>query len=404
MSGTKSRPEGAATRIIEISRRKKRQNHPWIFSNEIKLIKGKLESDDAVLVYEKGKLIGSGIYNPKSKIRIRLYSTKAEDLTKNFIKEKIGQANAYRKRVLPDESDYRLVYGESDSLPGLVIDKYGSNFVLQAFTFAMDKRLDLITQALTELFPVDSVFEKNDFRLRDSEGLERRERLIYGAIKSRVVIKENGARFYVDIREGQKTGYYFDQRIARAKVRQLAFGKSVLDVFCYTGGFTVNALLGGAKSVLAIDGSAQAIELAKENMRLNAAPFGPRLRSEFRMGDAFDALRDLVKDKEKFNLIILDPPPFIKSLKEKSKGIAGYKEINLQAMKLLTEGGILVTSSCSHYLFWQDFLDVLTAASKDAGKGFRIIDRTTQGPDHPILLNMPETEYLRSYFLEVFGQ
>lgn len=377
-------------------RKKTRRNHFWIFSNEIKRIEGNPKIGDTVLVYDHDKFIGSGIYNPHSLITIRLYDSQEHLLDKAFFKEKIKQALAYRHAVLPNEIDYRLVYGESDGLPGVVIDRYQNSFALQTYSIGMEQRQDLIIQALTELLPVDCVVAKNDFRLRDAEGLERYERVIYGQAKP-IIISENKVRYYVDLIQGQKTGFYYDQRITRAKVRALSENKDVLDVFCYTGGFAINAALGNAKSVLAIDASQSAIELAQANAKLN----GVDKKVKFVVSDAFIGLRQLIKERQKFDLINLDPPPFLKSQKEKKQGLKGYKDINLQAMKLLKDGGILVSSSCSHYLFWQDLLDVLTQAAADVNKTFRIIDRTTQGPDHPVLLSMPESEYLRCYFLEV---
>lgn len=385
-------------KVVYIVRKKNRREHAWVFSNEVRKIEGKPVAGDTVLVYEHGKLIGSGFYNPNSLIRIRLYAKKNEEFDLDFIKRRISDAYHFRKQVLPDENDFRLVFGESDSLPGIVIDKYNDHFTLQTFTFGAELRKELIVQALCELFPVKSIYAKNDFRLRDLENLPRYEKLLYGQLTEKVMIKENNVQFYVDIKSGQKTGYFFDHRLTRAKVRTLSQDKNVLDVFCYTGGFSINAALGGAKSVIGIDGSVPAISLAYENAKLN----GVEKICEFAVGDAFDILRNYVKQKRKFDLIVLDPPPFIKSSKEKKQGIVGYKEINLLAMKLLSYEGILVTSSCSHYLFWQDLLDILTQAAQDAQLSFRIIDRTTQGPDHPILLSMPETEYLRCYCLEVF--
>jgi 23S rRNA (cytosine1962-C5)-methyltransferase len=384
-------------KAIHIIRKKSRKNHPWVFSNETRRVEGNPVAGDTVLVYERGKLLGSGFYNPNSLIQIRLYSQQNEEFDLDFTKRKISQAYQYRKKVLPQEDNFRLAYGESDSLPGIVIDKYDNHFTLQTFTLGAELRKELIGQSLRELFPVQSIFEKNDFRLRDIESLPRQEGLLFGEIDEKIIIHENQTKFYVDIKTGQKTGYYFDHRLTRAKVRTLSQGKNVLDVFCYTGGFGINAALGGAKSVIGIDDSVTAIDLAKENVKLNQV----EAICQFEVGDAFTLLRDYVKEKRRFDLIIIDPPPFIKSIKEKKRGFKGYKEINLQAMKLLNDGGILVTSSCSHYLFWQDLLDILTQAAQDVGRNFKIIDCATQGPDHPILLSMPETEYLRGFFLEV---
>lgn len=361
-------------KAVHVIRKKSRKNHPWVFSNETRRVEGNPVAGDTVLVYERGKLLGSGFYNPNSLIQIRLYSQLNEEFDLDFAKRKISQAYQYRKKVLPQEDDFRLAYGESDSLPGIVIDKYDNHFTLQTFTLGAELRKELVAQVLRELFPVQSIFEKNDFRLRDIESLPRQEGLLFGEIDEKIIIHENQAKLYVNIKSGQKTGYYFDHRITRAKVRNLSQGKNVLDVFCYSGGFSINAALGGAKSVIGIDDSASAIDLAKENVKLNQV----EAICQFEVGDAFNLLRDYVREKRRFDLIIVDPPPFIKSIKEKKQGFRGYKEINLQAMKLLSEGGILVTSSCSHYLFWQDLLDILTQAAQDVERHFKIIDRSTQ--------------------------
>jgi len=381
---------------VWVVRKKIRRQHPWIFSNEIKDTAGDPQIGDAVLVYERDRFIGSGIYNPHSLISVRLYSETERDLDKTFFTEQISKALKTREMVLPNEHDYRLVFGESDGIPGVVLDKYVNSFALQTYSIGTDLRKGIIIEALREMMPVDCVIEKNDFRLRDAEGLPRKETVLYGTA-SPVIISENGIKYKVDIKEGQKTGFYYDQRITRAKVRAISQDKNILDIFCYTGGFSLNAGLGGAKSVLGIDASEPAIGLAKGNAKLNNLS----VVCKFRVADAFVILREFNRERRKYDIIILDPPPFFKSLKEKSRGLRGYRDINLQAMKLLNDGGILISSTCSHYLFWQDLLDVLTHAAQDIGRSFKIIDRTTQGPDHPVLLSMPESEYLRCFFLEM---
>ena len=352
---------------------------------------------DTVRVYERGRLVGSGIYNPHSLIAIRLYSQQDEELSQELIKQRIAAAWRYRLTQLPGETDFRLTYGESDWLPGLVIDKYANHLVLQVYAAGFDNRLAEVCGALKELFEVAAIFEKDDFRLREPEGLKRRERLLYGTPETRVVISENGVKFYVDIARGQKTGYYFDHRLTRRKVRQLARDRRVLDVFCYTGSFAINAALGGAREVIAVDESVAACTMAGTNAELNQVAE----RCQFVVADAFQLLTQFVKEGRQFDLVNLDPPAFIKAQKEKQGGLRGYRTINTLAMKLLAPGGILVSSSCSHYLFWQDMLDMLVAAAQDAGRCFTILDRSTQGPDHPVLLSMPESEYLRCFILQV---
>jgi 23S rRNA (cytosine1962-C5)-methyltransferase len=384
-------------KLVHVTRKKSRAQHAWVFSNEVTGTEGNAGSGDTVLVSDRKGLVGSGIYNPHSLIRVRLYSEQNEELDASLVRRRIEAALQYRTTMLPGENDFRLTYGESDRVPGLVIDKYGSHFVVQTYALGLDRRQDMVVTALREVFDVASIIEKNDFRLRDPEGLPRRAGVLFGTPEPRIVISESGAKFYVDVAGGQKTGYYFDHRLTRRKVRQLSAGRKVLDVFSYTGSFAVNAALGGAESVLAVDASAAAATIATENSVLN----GVADRCTFATDNAFTALTELDAQGRRFDLINLDPPAFIKAQKDKNAGMRGYRQINALAMKLLPAGGVLVSSSCSHYLFWQDMLDMLVAASQDAGRSFTILDRTTQGPDHPVLLSMPESEYLRGFILQV---
>lgn len=378
-----------------IKRKKARLRHRWIFSNEIKKIEGAPQGGDVVKVFEEGRFIGSGIYNPHSLIAIRLYSDNDEDLDRDFFKKSIKAACDYRQRQLPQENDYRLVYGESDSLPGLVIDKYKNHFVIQTYALGMDLRKDMICQALREQFPVESIYEKNDFYLRTVEGLPRREGGLFGKVPELVAISEHGVNFFVDIKNGQKTGFYFDQRLTRNRVRAYAQGRKMLDLFSYTGGFAINAALRGAKGVLGVENSLKAVELARQNANFNNVG----KISKFERGDVFEVLRNLKQD---FDLIILDPPSFTKSQKERRDALRGYKEINLRAMGLLAPAGILVSCTCSLHVTAEDFTRCLISAAQDVKRDFRILERTGQGPDHPVLLGMPETEYLKCFFLEVF--
>jgi 23S rRNA (cytosine1962-C5)-methyltransferase len=384
-------------RVVHVVRKKSRGQHAWVFSNEVTKTEGSPGPGDTVRVFDRERLLGSGVYNPHSLIRVRLYSEEVEELDAELLRRRIEAALKYRSMFLPGENDFRLMYGESDRVPGLVIDKYANHFVVQTYAWGLDMRHDLVVAALREVFDVASVFEKNDFRLRDPEGLPRRTGVLFGVPEPRTVIAESGARFYVDVTGGQKTGYYFDHRLTRRKVRTLAVGRRVLDVFSYTGSFAVNAALGGAESVLAVDASSAAASIAAANSALN----GVAERCAFATGNAFTALSELGAQGRKFDLINLDPPAFIKAQKDRSTGMRAYRQINAQAMKLLTAGGVLVSSSCSHYLLWQDMLDMLVAASQDVGRSFTILDRTTQGPDHPVLLSMPESEYLRGFVLQV---
>ncbi len=384
-------------KTIEVIRKRGRGRHPWVFSNEVIRVVGNPQGGDTVRVFERGRFVGSAVYNPFSLIRARLYSTADEELDELLVTRRIESALALRRELLAGEEDFRLLYGESDGLPGLVIDKYRNHFVVQAYSVAIDHRLDMIAAVLRERLGADSVFEKDDFRLRDAEGLPRRERLLWGEPQSRVMIAESGVRYLVDIVAGQKTGYYFDHRLTRRAVRNVAAGRRTLDVFAYTGSFAINAALGGAKWVLGVDASAAAVRLAGENAAIN----GVAERCRFEVGNAFDRLAELESAGEKFDLVCLDPPAFIKAQKDRARGLRAYRQINARAMRLVAPGGVMFSSSCSHYLFWQDMLDMLIAAADEAGRPVTILDRLTQGPDHPVLLACPESEYLRCFVLRV---
>jgi 23S rRNA (cytosine1962-C5)-methyltransferase len=384
-------------KAVHISRKRNRADHLWIYADELKRVEGEPGPGELVRVYEQGRLVGSGMFNPRSLIAVRLYSRKDEELDEELIFRRLERALRLRERLLPGERDFRLAFGESDYLPGLVIDKYGDHFAVQVYAAGFDCRLDMVVNALCRLFPVKSIFEKDDIKLREPEGLERRERLLYGQPEPELVISENGVKFYVDIAHGQKTGYFFDHRLTRKKVRQLAKNRRVLDVFCYTGSFAINAALGGAREVIAVDIAGAACRQAERNAALNRVESVCR----FVCADAFTFLRELIKKGEQFELVNLDPPSFIKAAKQKPSGLKGYLKLNRLAMQLVARGGILVSSSCSHYLFWQDLLDVVSTAAQELNRQFVILDRSTQGPDHPVLPQMPESEYLRALIVQL---
>jgi 23S rRNA (cytosine1962-C5)-methyltransferase len=377
-------------------RRKSRRLHLWVFSNEVARVEGNPGPGDVVSVHDHGTFTGNAIYSPHSLIRARIFSSDRRDLDQPLLKQRIQGALDYRRRVLPEENDFRLVYGESDMLPGLVIDKYGDHLALQVYAAGMEQRLDRIVAALRELFPVASVYARNSFRLREHEGLPQYEKPLAGAPPDSALIREQGVRFNVDVTHGQKTGFYFDQRITRRRVRALSAGRSVLDLFCYSGGFAVNAALGGATSVLAVDSSEPAIALGRRNAELN----GVGERVQFNVADVSRSLRTLNSEKRKYDLIVLDPPPLAQRAKDKPKGLRAYRDLNYQAMKLLSPEGILVTCSCSHHVSWQDLLGAALQAAQGCGREFRVLERIGAGPDHPVLLSMPETEYLRCYVLQ----
>ena len=382
---------------LTVVRKARRRLHPWVFSNEVRRVEGDPGPGDIVHVIEKGRFVGNAMYSPHSLIRARLFTQEDRDLDAAMLVERIRTAWHLRQGWLEGEQDFRLVFGESDGLPGLTIDKYGRHFAVQVYAAGIERRLDLITTALREVFPVESVFAKNDIGLRAHEGLERYERLLFGNLPESVTLTENGVVFQTDIRSGQKTGFYFDQRLNRALVRGLSAGMTILDVFCYSGGFTVNAAVGEAEQVLAIDSSASACESVRVNSRLNRVDS----KIEVLCSDAFEALRKLNQESRRFDLVIIDPPPFARGQRDRLRAMRGYRDLNLQAMKLLNPGGFLLTCTCSHHVSWPDLTGFLTEASQACGRSFRVRDRLGQGPDHPLLLHMPESEYLRSYLLQL---
>ena len=383
--------------VIHARRWKSHRQHLWVFSSEVESVEGAPTQGDVVRIFDHGVFVGNAVYAPHSLIRARIFSREDRDLDCDLLVERLRAALMLRRNHLPGENDFRLLYGESDMVPGLVIDKYGDNFVIQVFSAGMERRLDLALAALQRLFPVQSVYAKNDFRLRTVEGLPEYEKVLLGTVPETVVINENGAKYLIGVMGGQKTGFYFDQRVTRSRVRALSQGRSVLDVFCYTGGFAINAALGGAREVLALDGSEAALTLLARNAEANQV--GERVKTI--RGNAFQLLRDFNQEGRSYDLIVLDPPPFVKRPQEKTQGFKGYRDINYQAMKLLSPNGVLVSCSCSHHMSWQDLLDVLDQASQGCGRSFHILERIGAGPDHPVALAMPETEYLRCCVLEL---
>ncbi len=368
--------------------RRRHLNHPWIFSNEVVSIEDGIKPGDVVRVEERKKTIGSGFFNPHSLIEVRLYSTIEEDFNENLIRKRLQDAMQKRKGL---GNSFRLVHSESDGLPGLIIDKYNDYYVVQINSLGMEKKKDLLFRVLIEDYKPRGIYEKNDEHLRKLEGLDVLNKIAYGQVPELVQIEQDELKFLVDIINGQKTGFFFDQRANRQKIAELARGK-ILDCFCYTGGFSLYAAKNG--EVLGIDISPGAINLAQQNSHLNG------YQIDFKVGDVFEDLRKFYNEKKKFDTIILDPPSFTKSKNKKSEALRGYKEINLMAMKLLNNEGILFTSSCSYHISQNEFLQMLVAAANDAKRQFLIIHQGSATKDHPVLLNFPEGNYLKSLFLK----
>ncbi|MBI3353735.1 MAG: class I SAM-dependent rRNA methyltransferase [Nitrospirae bacterium] len=372
--------------------------HLWIFSNEIEGFPSHIEPGAIVDAEDyRGSFIGRGYFNPRSLISVRILTREKEEIDAAFFKKKIQFAYGYRKEIFPSEKSYRIVYSEGDFLPGLIIDKYDNSLVIQSLTAGIEKQLDIISNVLKEIFNPEVIIARNDVSIRELEGLKPEIRTLYGKLPDNLIIERNGINFSVDIISGQKTGFFFDQCENYLKLKDIVTNKDVLDGFCYIGGWSLHAARYGAKSVIGIDSSEKAISLAKENASIN----GFADKCSFEAAEVFDRLRGLNKEGKKFDIIILDPPAFVKSRARIRQAIKGYKEINLQAMKLLRQGGYLITCSCSHHLSQEMLLDLLNDAASDAKKTARLIEVRTQARDHPILLSVKETGYLKCVILQM---
>jgi 23S rRNA (cytosine1962-C5)-methyltransferase len=372
-----------------VNLRKHHREHPWVFSNEIKH-KEDIEPGEIINIYQGRSFLGRGFYNPHSLIAVRLFSSTEQEFDQQFIDEKVNKALELRMKFTKNNS-FRLIYSESDGLPGLIVDKYENNYVIQINCYGIDKRRDMIINSLIRMTP-GFIYERSDTQLRRLEGLEDKQGILYGTLANPVLIRQDGIPFLVDVERGQKTGFFFDLADIRKKVKEISKDRTVLDLFCHTGSFSLYAVHGGAIAVTGVDSSEPAIALAIENSKRA----GIKL-SKFICADAFDFLRN---DRQLYEVIIVDPPSFAKSKKSLIAARRGYKEINLQAMKHLNRGGMLVTTSCSYHISEEGFQEILRKSAIDAGIGLRIIGRATQSLDHPILLNMPESHYLKCLFLQ----
>lgn len=371
--------------------------HLWVYQGEIGIIGIGVKSGEVVEVLDnRGRFLGTGYYNQASQIAVRILSTARENINEQYFSRRLQRALEYRRKVKPDSSCYRLVFGEGDLLPGLIVDRFEDYLVVQFLTMGMEVNRDLILNLLAELCRPKGIIERSDLSVRHLEELPERSGCVYGECPPSLVIKDNGLSFRIDLLEGQKTGYFLDQSANRAVLASYARGR-VLDCFCHVGSFAIHAAAYGASSVFGVDISEDAVNMAVENASLN----GFDERCQFKVANAFDFLRDQVGKKEFYDLIILDPPAFTKSKQALDGAIRGYKEINLRALKLLPPGGILVTCSCSHHMSPDLFWEIINSAAADNKKRLRCLERRTQGLDHPILMGVPETEYLKCFIFEV---
>jgi 23S rRNA (cytosine1962-C5)-methyltransferase len=373
-------------------------DHPWIYKGQILKTASSIKPGDIVrVVNSEDKFIGKGYYNPKSEISVRLLAFDDEPIDGNFFDNKIKAAAKKREHLLTKTNAYRAVFSEADSLPGLIVDIYNDTAVFQALTLGMEKFKTIIIESIKDVLNPRYIYEKSDAPHRKLEGLKEIKAWHGDKGDSIIEIFEGKAHFYVDIENGHKTGFYLDQRKSRLAMDSISKGKKVLDLFCYTGGFSVHAALSGASQVRGVDIKREWLELARKNALLNGVSKG----MDFIEGDTFSILRNIYNSGETFNIIIIDPPSFVKSRHSLKSGSKGYKELNLIAMKTLNEGGILATFSCSHNMPGEAFSDILKSSARDARKTLKILKRCRQAEDHPISRSIPETEYLKGYFFRV---
>ncbi|MGG6432637.1 class I SAM-dependent rRNA methyltransferase [Anoxybacillus sp. D401a] len=385
-------------------KRKKRLElgHPWVFQSEVDYIEGEFEPGDFVNVYNHQRhFLAKGYINPKSQMIVRVLTQNPNDeLNSQFFMNRIRQAWAYRERMIPGVRSCRAVYGEADFLPGLIVDKYEDVLVVQILSLGMEKRKEWILQALLDVFQPKAIYLRNDVHVRELEGLKQEKGFWYGTCDTNVQIEENGVKYIVDIENGQKTGFFFDQRQNRAAIKPLITSEStVLDCFTHTGSFMLNACLYGAKHVTAVDISEHAIETAKRNAELNGFT-----NVDFVVANAFDYLRECVQKGKKWDVVIIDPPAFAKSAHAVPKALAGYKDINLNGLKLVKDGGFFVTASCSYHVHPDMFQAMIAEAAFDAKKILRQIHWSGAGYDHPKLLAADEGDYLKFAIYEVHSR
>jgi 23S rRNA (cytosine1962-C5)-methyltransferase len=372
--------------------------HLWLYAGELGDIKGMPEAGDVVDVFTSaGRFYGRGLFNPHSKIRVRLLTMEEEAIDEAFWARRVRSAEDLRRRVVSGTDAYRLIHGEGDLLPGLVVDRYADLLVMQTLAFGMDRRKELLADLLSEQMKPDAIYLRNDSKSRALEGLPLSHGFLRGRSPTRFEIAEGPARFEVDIERGQKTGWFCDQRENRLAVASVAKEADVLEVFCHTGAFGIQAALRGAKSVLGIDVSTDAVAMARRHADMN----GMGNLCEYREADAFEELRALDRTGQRYDLIILDPPAFARSKQALPHALAGYKDINLHALRLIRPGGFLATCSCSYHVSEQNLWHTILEAARDAKRQLKLVESRSQSRDHPMLAAMPETRYLKCFVFQV---
>ena len=378
-----------------------RGGHPWIYRADVARLDGPWKDDEAVTVCAAdGRVLGRGFYNPRPQIVCRLVTRHDEPVDDALLRRRLHAAWAFRGTLGYDGDAARIVFGEGDHLPGLVVDRYGDVLALQALTRGIAARASRLAELAAEVTGTRAVYRRGDPTAAAIEGFDDLSGWLVGQAESVVEIREGPCRFHVDLEGGQKTGFYLDQRENRAQIGARAAGRAVLDAFAYTGAFAAWALRSGATSVLALDSSSAACARAAAHLAANAPP-GRAARHEVLEANAFDTLRAFERDGRRFDLIVLDPPPFTRRRSAIDAALRGYKEINLRAFRCLRPGGLLATFSCSHHVSQALFEEVCRAAAEDVGRPVRVAAHVSQSRDHPVLLAVPETRYLTGLVLEV---
>ena len=378
----------------------------WVFDNEIESIMGRFENGSIVTVHDfDGYPMGRGFINQNSKIRIRLMTRNVnQEIDHEFLRDRVRMAWEYRKKTV-DTGSCRVIFGEADFLPGLVIDKFSDVLVVESLALGIDRfKLEIVELLKEELLKdgirIRGVYERSDAKVRLNEGMERVKGFLSEEFDTNVEIVENGVKYLVDVRDGQKTGFFLDQKYNRLAIQKLCKDARVLDCFTHTGSFALNAAIVGAKEVTGVDASELAVEQAAKNAALN----GVQDRAKFICRDVFELLPELEKQGEKYDVVILDPPAFTKSRNSVKNAIKGYREINLRAMKLVKDGGFLATCSCSHFMTYELFTETIGQAARNVHKRLRQVEFRTQAPDHPILWAADESYYLKFYIFQVVDE
>ena len=384
--------------VVNGRQKKLLQGHPWVYGNEIERVEGEIEDGGLVTVVDfRGRYMGTGFYNSKSLITVRLLTHRQEEITDELIASRVKAACDYRRFVMnrPGTDSCRLIYGEADRLPGVIADRFGGVIVLQVLALGMERFTQTIADALLACEKPNCLLLQNDDAIRRKEGMECFTRVLYGTLPEENIIHENGVKLAVDVLGGQKTGYFLDQKDNHLFVRQFCKDARVLDCFSYIGAFALNAAAAGAKEVTAVDISEAAVQLIEKNAALNGADITAVC------ANCFDFLRAQVKAGEKYDVVVLDPPAFTKAHANMASACRGYKEIALSAMRLLPAGGVLATHSCSYHMPEEVFVNTVLSAAQDLHRQVRVITLRRQDIDHPVLAGSPESHYLKSLWLQM---